>query len=112
MNNIDSGGFWVARARADRADSAAAIDDWEALSNRLKAQLEQATKKVIFTDAQVDGEAALRRKLEDELRRIDPNHELLRKDIQRQVKAGAMSTKLEQQGYRYDTKTFTVSKIR
>jgi hypothetical protein len=60
----------------------------------------------------VDGEAALRRKLENELRKTNPNHELLRKDMQQQVKAEAMAIKLEQQGYRYDTKTLVVSKIR
>ncbi|MGH8429197.1 MAG: hypothetical protein ACREUF_02230 [Solimonas sp.] len=101
----------AARARDNRAN-AQAIDQWEAYSNRLKAQLDSATTKEVFGQASLDAQTAMLRRLEAELRRLDPNNPLLREENQRQVKAQVMADTLAKHGYRYDTKTYQVSKIR
>lgn len=104
-------GVGLLRANTARADASAAIGEWENYSRRLKIQLTEANEKVVFTDAQVDAEASLRKQLEDELKRLKPDHPLLQKDIQRQIKANVMADKLKQHGYFYDAVKFTVTKI-
>ena len=88
-----------------------AINQWETYSNRLKAQLDSATKEQVFGAASLDAQTVMLRKIEAELRRLDPNNPLLRVETQRQVKTQVMADTLAKRGYLYDTKTFQVSKI-
>lgn len=104
-------GAGFSRANAVRADASAAIGEWENYSRRLKAQLAEANEKIVFTDAQVDAEASLRKQLEDELKKFKPDHPLLQKDVQRKFKANVMADNLKQHGYLYDTLNFKVTKI-
>ncbi|MGA4079916.1 hypothetical protein ACI2VA_08650 [Ralstonia nicotianae] len=103
-------GAGYARTRAVRAESEAAISEWAAYCKQLEERLARAEEKAIFLDAQMDGEAALRRQLDAELRRIAPGHPLLDKRRQQDVKVNAISEALRQRGYDYDTETFRVSR--
>jgi DNA repair exonuclease SbcCD ATPase subunit len=104
---------------AREADShAAAIGEarenmkkWSDYANGLKQQLAQANEKMIVVHARGAGEASLSRRLAAELGAVNPEHELLRKDVQQRVIVEAISAQLEQQGYHYDTKTGVVSKL-
>ncbi|MCT7328004.1 hypothetical protein [Ralstonia mojiangensis] len=99
-----------ARTRAIRADSEAAIGEWAAYSKQLEERLARAEEKAIFLDAQIDGEAALRRQLDAELCRIAPGHPLLDERRQQSIKANAIRETLHKRGYDYDTETFRVSR--
>lgn len=99
-----------ARTRAVRADSEAAISEWAAYCKQLEERLARAEEKIIFLDAQIDGEAALRRQLDAELRRVAPTHPLLERRLQQDVKANAIGEALRQRGYEYDVETFRVSR--
>jgi hypothetical protein len=115
MSNVDyqSGmSFGAARARAVSQDAQSAIADWESYANGLRNKLGAASESGIFTEAKLEAQTALLRRLEAELRRLSPGHELLNEGTQRQIKTKAMAETLEKHGYRYDTTNFTVSKIR
>ncbi|MCK4154199.1 hypothetical protein [Ralstonia pseudosolanacearum] len=103
-------GAGYARANATRAEGEAAVSEWAAYCKQLEERLARAEEKAIFLDAQLDGEAALRRQLDTELRRFAPAHALLDKGRQQEVKANAVGEALRQRGYEYDTKTFRVSR--
>ncbi|WP_207005196.1 DNA-binding protein [Trinickia mobilis] len=83
---------------------------WSEYANGLKQQLAQANEKMIVINARGAGEASLSRKLATELSRLQPEHELLRREYQQQLIVESISAQLEQQGYRYDPKTGVVSK--
>lgn len=99
-------------ARRANQENTQAINQWEAYSNRLKGQLDSADQERAFGKASLDAQTAMLRKLEAELRRLDPNNPLLREETQRQVKTQVMADTLAKSGYHYDTRTFRVSKIR
>lgn len=84
---------------------------WSEYANGLKQQLAQANEKMIVVHARGAGEASLSRRLAAELGSINPEHELLRKDVQQRLIVEAISAQLEQQGYHYDTRTGVVSKL-
>lgn len=84
---------------------------WSEYANGLKQQLTQANEKMIVVLARGAGEASLSRRLAAELGQVNPEHQLLRKDLQQQLVIEAISAQLEQQGYRYDAKTGVVSKV-
>ncbi|TAM01386.1 MAG: DNA-binding protein [Paraburkholderia sp.] len=84
---------------------------WSDYANGLKQQLTQANEKMIVVLARGAGEASLSRRLAAELGQVNPEHQLLRKDLQQQLVIEAISAQLEQQGYRYDAKTGMVSKV-
>ena len=87
------------------------IKKWSEYANGLKQQLAQSNEKSIVVQARSAGEASLSRRLAAELGQVAPEHELLRKESQQQVVVEAISAHLEQQGYRYDTKTGMVTRL-
>jgi len=84
---------------------------WSEYAKGLKQQLAQANEKIIVTHARSAGEATLSRRLAAELNTVQPEHELLRKDVQQRVIVEVLSAQLEQQGYQYDVNTGVVSKM-
>ena len=87
------------------------IKRWSEYANGLKQQLAQANEKALVVQARSAGEASLSRRLAAELGQVAPEHELLLKESQQQVVVEAISAHLEQQGYRYDTKTGMVTRL-
>lgn len=87
------------------------IKRWSEYANGLKQQLAQANEKTLVVHARSAGEASLSRRLAAELGQVAPEHELLLKESQQQVVVEAIIAHLEQQGYRYDTKTGTVTRL-
>jgi uncharacterized small protein (DUF1192 family) len=83
---------------------------WSEYANGLKQQLTQANEKMIVINARGVGEASLSRKLAEELSRLQPEHELARRENQQQLIVESISAQLEQQGYQYDPKTGAVTK--
>jgi uncharacterized small protein (DUF1192 family) len=83
---------------------------WSEYANGLKQQLTQANEKMIVINARGVGEASLSRKLAEELSRLQPEHELARRENQQQLIVESISSQLEQQGYQYDPKTGAVTK--
>jgi uncharacterized small protein (DUF1192 family) len=83
---------------------------WSEYANGLKQQLTQANEKMIVINARGVGEASLSRKLAEELSRLQPEHELARRENQQQLIVESISAQLEQQGYHYDPKTGAVTK--
>ncbi|SDD92726.1 DNA-binding protein [Paraburkholderia lycopersici] len=93
------------------AEARETVKKWSEYANGLKQQLTQASEKALVGHARSAGEATLNRRLAAELGQVQPEHELLRKEIQQQVVAEAVSAQLEQQGYHYDAATGVVSKL-
>lgn len=83
---------------------------WSDYANGLKQQLLQANEKMIVINARGVGEASLSRKLAEELSRLQPEHDLARRENQQQLIVESVSAHLEQQGYQYDPKTGAVTK--
>ncbi|QCP53393.1 DUF1192 family protein [Trinickia violacea] len=83
---------------------------WSDYANGLKQQLVQANEKMIVINARGVGEASLSRKLAEELSRLQPEHELARRENQQQLIVESIGAQLEQQGYQYDPKTGAVTK--
>src|SRR5579863_5517768 len=82
---------------------------WSDYANGLKQQLVQANEKMIVINARGVGEASLSRKLAEELSRLQPEHELARRENQQQLIVESINAQLEPQGYQYDPKTGVVA---
>lgn len=97
----------------------AAIDQWEAHSNRLEAKLRAATqaaeelaKQRLFAQAQLEGRTALMEALKNELARLCPNSPLLQDESARKnINGQAMARFLRLHDYDYDIATEMVKKV-
>jgi chromosome segregation ATPase len=100
-----------AARREELAEAREKVTKWSEYANGLTQDLAQANEKIIVTHARSAGEASLSRKLAAELNAVQPEHELLRKEVQEQVIVEALTAHLEPLGYKYDAETGVVPKM-
>jgi len=81
------------------------ISEWQNFSARLESKLQKAEFDFAKAETGRIGFAQLFRTAVEELRRVDPNNPLLKKDVQLKILGTKVAEKAAEMGYMYDPST-------
>lgn len=96
--------FYAGRQAASLAAQSTATE-WERFSAGLQGKLQKTELDFAKAESGRIGFAHLFRAVTDELRRLDPNNPLLRKDVQLNILGAKVAEKAAEMGYLYDPGT-------
>lgn len=101
MNSLD---FYAGRQAANLANRRD-IGDWQNFSARLEGKLQKAELDFAKAETGRIGFAQLFSTAVEELRRVDPNNPLLKRDVQLKILGAKVAEKAAEMGYMYDPST-------
>lgn len=93
----------------DRNAAINTANEWQNYSNKLQGKLQSTEIDLVKAESGRIAFAHLFRMLSDELRRVDPNNPLLRKDTQVRILDGKVAEKVAEMGYEYDPQSGDIS---